>query len=251
MIEDTTDIFVAVQNEEIIDKTDHVTRDVITPPTGMNTLPTAPQEGEVDADVLNAEEDASDMFVDSPEEQNINEADKLPGYVPMVSIGLEDPNSVPSRKEDGTEVSKGLNNPASITPEEGLACPVTNCGFVTPLKVPDNVEKEYKMRLMQLQMQELKIHVVDVHGIEVDGQDCVQQGMGVNAEVVHVGSDALTRTVQKDQLRDSFVGDRTDITAATIAELEDATGTTVPKGWSKSSSRSKKSKQRKKSRRLL
>ena len=75
--------------------------------------------------------------------------------------------------------------------------------------------------------------------------------MEVNDEIEHADIDAPTMTKQKDQLHDSFVGENTDITAATIAELEDATGTTVPKGWTKSSSRSKKSKQRKKSRRFL
>ena len=106
-------------------------------------------------------------------------------------------------------------------------------------------------------------------------------------------SDAPTMTTQKDKVNDSFVGENTDITATTVAELEcpyanchyvtgagkdcveygmemyaaaymqselkchlaakhavygDATGTTDPKGWNKSSCRSNKSKRRNKSR---
>ena len=200
----------------------------------MNTFPMAPQEGEVTADVLSQEEDASYMSVARPEEQNIDEADKLPGYIPMVSLGLEAPNSVPPEEEDDTEVSVGLLNPAPVTLEvgvntkvinmdcnystktmaEGLACSVANCRFVTTFKVPNNRTEYVTMRLMQLQMQELKGHYSGAHGM-----------------VVH----------------ESFVSDDTDATTASIAELDDATGKTVPKGWTKSSSRSKKSKHRKKS----
>ena len=46
---------------------------------------------------------------------------------------------------------------------EGLACSMANCGFVTTTKVPDDEEREYKMQLMQLQMQELQIHGTTVH----------------------------------------------------------------------------------------
>ena len=62
-------------------------------------------------------------------------------------------------------------------------------------------------------------------------------------------SDALTMTKQMDQVHDSFASEITDITADTVAELEYATDTTVPKGWNTSSNRSKKSKNRNKSRR--
>ena len=172
-----------------------------------------------------------DVLVAKPEEQIINKADKLPGYVPMVSVGL--------------------NNPTSVTPaEEGLACFVANCGFVNTITMPDNVERVYKVQLMDLQIRELQDHMVGVHGVELDDLVC-QHGMVVNAEVVQVNSDALARTNQKDELHESFVDENADITAATIAELEDAIGTTVPNGWTKSSSRSKKSKQRKKSRGFL
>ena len=187
-------------DENNVNKDDHVTSDAITPPIRMDTLPIAPQEGEVTADVVNQEENVSDMSVARPEEQSINEADKLPGYVPMVPIGLEDPTSV---------------TPAEVE----VACSVADCGFVTTSKVPINGELAYEMQLVRLQMEELQLHTIGVHGVEVDGHE-------------------------------SFVGDDADITAATLAELDVATGKTAPKGWTKSSSRSTKSKHRKKSKRF-
>ena len=72
--------------------------------------------------------------------------------------------------------------------------------------------------------------------------------MVVNDGCVHTNSDAPTMTKQEDQLHEGFVGENADITAATFAELEAATGKSVPKGWTRSSSRSKKSKHRRKSR---
>ena len=45
-------------------------------------------------------------------------------------------------------------------------CSMANCGFVTTTKVPDDEEREYKMQLMQLQMQELQIHGTTVHPCE-------------------------------------------------------------------------------------
>ena len=169
----------------------------------------------------------------------------------MVSMGLEDPNQVPPVEEGDTEVSVGLNNPTSATPAEvEVACSVENCGFVTTSKVPINGELEYEMQLVQLQMEELHQHHIGVHGVEVDGLDWVNKGVVVNDEVVHADSDAPTMTKQEDQLHEGFVGENADITAATFAELEDATDKTAPKGWIKFSSRSKKSKHRKKSKRF-
>ena len=225
MIEDTSNIFVAEPNEKVTDKDDLVARQ---------------------------------------EEQNITEADKLHGYVPMVPMGLGDPNSVPPEEENDTEVSVGLHSTTSVTPEEGVnivdvktdchapiatittgfSCGMGGCKYNTDFDAPADTDIRIKAQL-------LRIHAGLVHSIGWDDQDCVQPDMGVNAEVVHVDSDAPTMTKQKDQLHESFVGENADITAATIADLEDATGTTVPKGWTKSSSRSKKSKQLKKSRRLL
>ena len=67
---------------------------------------------------------------------------------------------------------------------------------------------------MQIQMRELKGHYSSAHGMVVN---------------------------------DNFVSVDTDATTASIAELDDTTGKTAPKGWNNSSSRSKKSKHRKKS----
>ena len=159
--------------------------------------------------------------------------------------------------------------------------------YNTDSQVPADTEFPIKVQLLQ-------IHKVGVHKVGSFGQDCAQHGMEVNAEIVHVDSDAPTMTKQKDEVNDSFVGDNTDITDTTIAELEcpyanchyvtrvgkdcvkcgmemyaatymqnelkchlaakhavygDATGTTDPKGWNKSSGRSNKSKKRNKSRR--
>ena len=42
----------------------------------------------------------------------------------------------------------------------------------------------------------------------------------VNAAVVYTNSDAPSMTTQKDEVYDGFVGENTDITATTIAELK-------------------------------
>ena len=62
---------------------------------------------------------------------------------------------------------------------EGLACSAANCGFVTTFKVTADEEREYKMQLMQLQMQELQLHHSNAHG-DGGGQNRVQ---GVKAKM--------------------------------------------------------------------
>ena len=42
-------------------------------------------------------------------------------------------------------------------------CSIANCGYITTTKVPDETEVQYKMPMLQLQMQELEIHVNGVH----------------------------------------------------------------------------------------
>ena len=83
----------------------------------------------------------------------------------------------------------------------------------------------------------------------VVGQDCVQRDMVVNAEIVHVASAAPTKIRWMDQSHKGFVDDNADDTAATVAELGDANGTTVPEGWNKFSIRSNSSQKRYKPRR--
>ena len=46
---------------------------------------------------------------------------------------------------------------------EGKICSVVDCGYVTPTKVPDETEIQYKVRLLELQMEELKFHTSCVH----------------------------------------------------------------------------------------
>ena len=49
--------------------------------------------------------------------------------------------------------------------EEGLPCSIVGCGYITPTKVPDEAEMQYKVRLMELQMDQLQIHRADAHNI--------------------------------------------------------------------------------------
>ena len=181
------------------------------------------------------------MFVARPEEQSIDEADNMPSYVPMVSIGLNNSTSVTPEEEGNTAVvDMDYDAPIEIM-ETGLRCKY--CVYDTASQVPADTDIYHMVQLLQ-------IHADVVHGVGVVNQDYDQHGVEVNAEVVHVDSDAPTMAKQMDQVHDGFVAKDTDITAATIAELADAAGTTVPKGWTKFSSRSNKSKQRKKSRRF-
>ena len=48
---------------------------------------------------------------------------------------------------------------------EGKTCSIDNCGYITPTKVPDETEMQYKVPLLQLQMEELQIHRTDAHNI--------------------------------------------------------------------------------------
>ena len=47
---------------------------------------------------------------------------------------------------------------------DGKTCSVANCGYVTPTKVPNETEIQYKVPLLQLQMQELQFHHSVTHG---------------------------------------------------------------------------------------
>ena len=48
---------------------------------------------------------------------------------------------------------------------EGKACTIADCEYVTPTKVPDETEIQYKVPLLQLQMEELKLHTTVAHNI--------------------------------------------------------------------------------------
>ena len=65
---------------------------------------------------------------------------------------------------------------------EGKTCSVVNCGYVTPTKVPDGTEIQYKVPLLQLQMEELQIHRTDAHKIG-DGAGQVDRVPGVKAKM--------------------------------------------------------------------
>ena len=65
---------------------------------------------------------------------------------------------------------------------EGRTCSVADCGFVTETKVPDETEIQYKLPMLQLQMQELEIHVNGVHN-SGGGAGHVDRVPGVKAKM--------------------------------------------------------------------
>ena len=46
---------------------------------------------------------------------------------------------------------------------DGNACSIANCGYITTTNVADETEMQYKLQLLQLQIQVLKIHTTGVH----------------------------------------------------------------------------------------
>ena len=130
----------------------------------------------------------------------------------MVSIGLDDPISAPPEEEDNTEVINTDYNAPITAMVSGLRCTVSGCVYNTDSQLPKDAD-------LLLKIQFLRLHTDNVHSVGADDHDYDQHGVEVNAEVVHVDSDALTMVKQMDQ------------------------------GWNTSPGRSKKSKKRNKSRR--
>ena len=73
----------------------------------------------------------------------------------------------------------------------GLRCTVDDCVYNTDSQVPADTDFPIKAQLLQ-------IHASGVHNVGAVGQDYAQHGVEVNAEVVHVDSDAPTMIKQKD-----------------------------------------------------
>ena len=105
----------------------------------------------------------------------------------------------------------------------GLRCPVGACVYNTAFQVPDDTDLPIKVQLLQ-------IHADSVHNVGAVGQDRVQYDMAM-----YVAKYMLSKLVFHYATKHPQYGD--------------ATGTTDPKGWNKSSGRSNQSKKRNKSRR--
>ena len=65
---------------------------------------------------------------------------------------------------------------------EGLPCSIVGCGYITPTKVPDEAEMQYKVRLMELQMAQFQIHRTDAHNMG-GGAGRVDHVPGVKAKM--------------------------------------------------------------------
>ena len=143
-----------------------MTRDVHTLPIGLDIPALAPQEGEVNADVAKAEEDAADMFVAKPEEQSVNEVDYVPSDVHAVPMGL--------------------NNLASVNPEEEVNTVVINMDSDAPIMTTqtDNVNNNVvgaATDITAITIAELECPHANCQFVTGAVQDCVQYGMEMYA----------------------------------------------------------------------
>ena len=134
---------------------------------------------------------------------------------------------VPRIQGDVSDVLVARPEEHSVTEADNMPRDVTivPLGLDNPATVPQEGEDDTAVVKMDC---DAPIKAMTTGLRCVVGQDCVQRDMVVNAEIVHVDSDAPTMTRQMDQLHKGFVDENADDTAATVAELGDANGTTVP-----------------------
>ena len=237
-----------------------MSRDIPTPPVGLDIPMLAHPEGGVDADVPKVQEDVSDVLVAKPEEQNVHEDNYMPSDDPILLMGLDVTASATPEEEVNAAVTNmdcdapitttqmdkvnndvaGADTDINATTFADLECPYANCQYVTTLttglkcpvggcvynttsQVPDDTDFPIKVQLLQ-------IHADSVHDVGAVDQDRVQYDIAK-----YVTKYMMCKLVFHY--------------ATKHPEYGDAAGPTDSKGQHESSGRSNKSKKRNKSRR--